>query len=324
MDALSLRPLTRDQAGAWAELLVAIAKADGDDEVYAPEDLLEDFDDPRHDFPHGSVGVYDGDALVGCGLLELRGLAAEVPHLRCDAGVHPDYRGRGIGARLIAWAQETASQVAERGLADQGRPGLPVTLNVSGLRTNAVALDLFAASGFEQVRWFHVMERPPAAPVPPAAPLDGLTIVGFNAERSEDARLVRNESFRDHWQSTEMSAEQWDRFNSGRAFSPAYSFLCYAGDEPVGMIISHEYEAINEHLGRRDLYIAMVGTRRAARGRGVATALLLRALDSSMADGFDSASLTVDADSPTGAVAIYERLAFAVTQTSVVHSKTLT
>jgi mycothiol synthase len=41
------------------------------------------------------------------------------------------------------------------------------------------------------------------------------------------------------------------------------------------------------------------------------------------ADGFGSASLIVDADSPTGAVGIYERLGFSVTHTSVAQRKQL-
>ena len=70
--------------------------------------------------------------------------------------------------------------------------------------------------------------------------------------------------------------------------------------------ISHEYDAYNAKLGRRDLYIAIVGTRAAGRKRGIATALLVTAMAAGRADGYESASLAVDADSLTGAVRLYE------------------
>ncbi len=113
----------------------------------------------------------------------------------------------------------------------------------------------------------------PELPVP-----DGVEVVGFTAERSQDARLVRNESFRDHWGSTETTAEGWANSLSSRAFRPALSFLADAGQEPLGIVLGHEYDAHTETTGQRDLYIPVVGTRRAGRGRGIAAALLARAL----------------------------------------------
>src|ERR1700744_3621554 len=94
------RPLTEDQAGAWAKLLAAIATADNDDEVFSEEDLLEDFANPRHDFPQGSIAVYGGATMVGYSLLDVLGLSAQEPRIHHDGGVHPDCRGRGLGARL--------------------------------------------------------------------------------------------------------------------------------------------------------------------------------------------------------------------------------
>jgi ribosomal protein S18 acetylase RimI-like enzyme len=151
----------------------------------------------------------------------------------------------------------------------------------------------------------------------------GTEIVGFTAERSADARLVRNEAFRDHWGSTESTVEEWDQFIGYNAFRPAFSFLAYAGTEPLGLIIGHEYDAYAEATGVHDLYIPLVGTRRTARKRGIASALLTRALTEARAAGFTAASLGVDADSLTGALGLYERAGFTVEHTSITQTKTL-
>jgi mycothiol synthase len=68
-------------------------------------------------------------------------------------------------------------------------------------------------------------------------------------------------------------------------------------------------DAFADHWGF-DLYICQVGTRPPWRKRGLAMALLAASLAAGAADGKTTASLGVDADSPTGAVTVYERLGF--------------
>jgi ribosomal protein S18 acetylase RimI-like enzyme len=151
----------------------------------------------------------------------------------------------------------------------------------------------------------------------------GVRIVGFAPELSQDAHLVHEEAFRDHWDWTEMTAEGWAHFIASQAFRPAYSFLAYDGDEPLGLVVGHEYDSYTEATGRLDLYIPTVATRRAGRRRGIATALLGQVMRAAAADGFVSVTLDVDADSPTGAVGLYERAGFAVRDTWIAQIKPL-
>jgi len=88
--------------------------------------------------------------------------------------------------------------------------------------------------------------------------------------------------------------------------------------------MSYEYEAYNAKTGHRDLYISLVGTRAAGRKRGIATALLTTAMSAARADGYDQASLGVDADSLTGAVRLYEHVGFTVAHTRIAYRKQLT
>ncbi len=59
--------------------------------------------------------------------------------------------------------------------------------------------------------------------------------------------------------------------------------------------------------GKEGSYVEYLGATRAARGRGVATALLLAVVQDAAARGRDRVGLEVDADSPTGAHRLYER-----------------
>jgi mycothiol synthase len=312
------RPIEPADAGNWAALMSAIQSADRGWEFLSEQDLLEEFSDPDCDFARGSMGVYIGGTMAGYGTLSTRAAAGPVHEMRYWGGVHPDYRQRGLGGRLLAWAEAAAVPLHR-----ERYPDRPLSLSASCRSYNTAAVALYAARGYQPARWFHAMVRDlttvlPEVPVPP-----GVEITAFTPERSEDARLIRNEAFADHWGSTEVSAEGWAHFMQTSAFRPAFSFVAYGQGEPVSFVISHEYDAYAEATGIKDLFIATLGTRRAGRKQGIGSALLLRALAEGRVAGFTSASLVVDADSPTGAVGLYQRIGFTVDHTSITESKPL-
>jgi ribosomal protein S18 acetylase RimI-like enzyme len=312
------RPLSVDQVPAWAELYTAILVADADDDIMGEDDLAEEFADPLVDYPRGSIAVYDGGAMAGYCVVQPRSEANPVHEMRTSGGVHPDYRNLGIGSHLVEWSERAALELHNERFSDQ-----PVALGFGSLAKNTSAGTLFADHGYLPSRWFHQMTRDLSAGIRPPVTPDGLEIVRFADERSADALLVRNESFRDHWAPSDMTPESWAFHLGLRAFRPEFSFIAYLNGEPAGLVMAHEYEAYNNAKGIRDLYIPQVATRRAGRRRGIASALLTTALTAARAAGFDTATLDVDADSPTGAFGLYERLGFVVRDTKIAHRKLL-
>jgi mycothiol synthase len=299
-------------------MLADIEATDGGWIYYTEEVLLEDFADPDTDYERGSVVVHSGASIAGYGVLTSHPRADQVHDMRFGGAVHPAFRRHGVGGALMDWAEKAAIPIHQDRF-----PGRPLSLSAMCIATNAPAIALYAAHGYHQARWFHEMVRDLSKPIADASPPAGVQIVGYSPERMHDARLVRNEAFRDHWGSTEQTVEAWAYFLEFAGFRPQFSFLAYADDEPIGLVISHEYEQPVETPGLRDLYIAVVATRAAARKRGIASALLSRVLTEAEAAGFTSASLGVDADSMTGAVGLYERVGFTVDHMTITHSKTL-
>lgn len=314
----SWRPLDASQVGAWADLLAAAEEHDHSAEVLGESDLVEEIADPARDFARGSIAVYDGATMIGHSVLTFRELPGEVHHMHQWGTVRPEFRGRGMGARLLEWSQRAAI-----GLHTDLYPDLPLSLEGTCLERNTGALALFAAQGFGQARWFQRMTMDLAADLPRPATPPGLTVTTLTPEHHAAALSVRNEAFGDHWGSTEMSPQSWAHWLGYAAFRPGYSYIAYADGAPAGIVIGQESDAYTQATGQRDLYVALVGTRRSARGRGVASALLGHALAAARADGVRSASLEVDADSPTGAFGLYERIGFAVADTWITHRKTL-
>jgi mycothiol synthase len=302
-----------------ARLLAAIEEEDREGEHYSEQDVLEEFANPYLDCHRGSIAAFDRDAaMIGYCQLLSRADANPEHQMRLAGGVHPGCRGRGIGRKLLMWAETAALPLHQERF-----PGKPLSLCGQANARNAAAVALYEAHGYEPARYFHLMECDLAGRPPTAAQPSGAEIVQFTRERIEDARMVRNDAFRGHWGSTDTTAEGWEHRIRQAAFRPEFSFLAYAGSEPQGVLISEEWDADTAATGKRDLYVAIVGTREGWRKRGLASALLGHALDQARAAGFRTASLNVDADSPTGAVGLYERFGFRVRDTWIAQVKRL-
>ena len=233
--AYDWRPLDPGQAGAWADLLAAVEAHDHSDEVLGESDLLEEFADPNKDFARGSIAVYDGATMIGHSVLMFREVPGDVHDMHEWGTVRPEFRGRGVGARLLQWSQQAAI-----GLHTDVDPDLPLSLDGSCLVRNTEAMELFAAQGFEQARWFHRMTMGLTADLPRPANPPGVSISTLTAEHHAAAMSVRNEAFGDHWGSTEMSPQAWEHCLGYSAFRPGFSFIAYADRAPVGIVIGHE------------------------------------------------------------------------------------
>jgi mycothiol synthase len=316
-EGLESRPMRPGDAPAWAELLASMRAVDHSWEYFTAEELAEEFSDPEWDFARGSKVVMEADRMVGYGAIWTRSEADPVHRVRYEGGVHPEFRGRGIGAELLLWAEEACLPLhLER------FPDSPLSLSSRCASQNTSALTLHEQSGFRPMRWFNGMTRDLSVPLTGFENPKGVEVVGWAPEHSEEARQIRNDAFRDHWGSTETTQAGWDHIMTAAAFRPQFSYLAFSGVEAVGLVLSQEYESYPGEVGR-DLYIALVGTRRSHRKRGIASFLIASALQAAAVAGFTTASLDVDADSPTGALGVYEKLGFRVAHTAVTLTKDL-
>ncbi len=227
-----------------------------------------------------------------------------------DGTVDPDHRRRGIGTRLIGWQMQRARSVLESYGHD-----LPRFMRVEAFDW----LDshhLYAASGFEPVRWMQEMVRS-LGQIPARAAIPGITIVPWSDRHSEPARRVSNAAFADHWGSTPKSAETWKERIAGFGCRLDLSFLAMAGDEPVGLVLNGHYEGDEAVTGRVDGWIDLLAVLGEFRKRGVASALIQRSLEAFRAEGFSHAMIGVDSDNPTGASRLYQKLGFEVTHRTI-------
>jgi mycothiol synthase len=234
-------------------------------------------------------------------------------------GVLPSWRRRGIGSRLLTEAQAAARRHAAR------RPGpAPRTAVYRTLVAEADhdARRFLEAGGYEIARYCFAMVRPTLADPPspdlppglearPATPANATQIVRAMAEAMSDDWGVPEYSDADlastlrHplWGQTDVWQVAWD------------------GDEVAGGVLGFINEEENRELGRARGYTECIFTRRPWRGRGIATALIGRNLRLLAERGMTEAALGVDAQNPTGALSLYERVGFQRTRTDLFYQR---
>ena len=218
--------------------------------------------------------------------------------------VVPARRRQGVGTTVLTWGTDRA-----RELLTAHDHELPRFVRVAQYDWVEDAHALYRANGFSPVRWFEDLLRPlddlPDAPTPP-----GVRIEPWDAARREEARLVKNAAFADHWGSTPSSVESWNEWLDGHGARPDVSLMAVAADELIGVCVNEHYPDDEQLLGRRDGWIQSIGVVSGWRGRGVASALIVHSLRAFEAAGFTHAALGVDTDNPTGAAGLYRRLGF--------------
>ncbi len=308
---VSWRPLEIDTVAELTELVNTLAKADGTEEFYEVEDLREELQGVGFDPVLDSVGAWQDGRLVGAGKLWIAGNPGwdGKATVRIEGGVHPDYRGQGIGRQLMERLEPRAQQ-----LAAERHPGIEVWLSASGGLPGASVRPLLEHRGYQLARYYHDLKRPLTGELPDAS--DGRVEV-YRPELADVIRLAHNEAFAEHWGSAPRNEEQWQEIVELRSFRPACSFVSLAEDGSVdAYVLASAFMA-------HELYIGLVGTRPRARGRGLARACLAASLRAGAASGLTEVALAVDSENGSGAGRLYESMGFSRVRVSAVYRKLL-
>ena len=134
-----------------------------------------------------------------------------------------------------------------------------------------------------------------------------MRITAYDSSMFAALHRTHMEAFADHWGFQPSTPEKWaGRTVESEVFRPDLSRIAFDGDEMVVL-------RARERRRRRQPFTSRTSARggRGA-GRRIASALIAEVLAAATNDGKTEATLGVDADSPTGAVGVYERAGFAV------------
>jgi ribosomal protein S18 acetylase RimI-like enzyme len=215
--------------------------------------------------------------------------------------VHPRRKGCGLGAELAERVEASAA-----------------ALGVERIHQNALAPDgaaaaLFGGRGYRKARRFYEMAVELAEPPTPT----GLVVEPLPAGEERAFHAALDEAFQDHWEHRSTPFEQWwERHAAKPDFDRSLWFVIRDGGEIAAA-------ARNEANRNGGGYVGAIGVRRPHRGKGYAKALLLHTFGEFYDRGMPRVTLGVDAENPTGATHLYERVGMHVELEVVVYEKAL-
>lgn len=304
------RPYAEEDAAAIADLYNAIEGQFGSDTPYTEGGMRSRMSVHADEWATNTRLLWTADGqLVAAGYTEAPPPGGDKAYV--DGGVHPRWRGHGIGRELLAWQLERASEIHR-----EQAPEAQWVADGGALVEDESALRMLERFGMTPVRYFFDMEAPvgsiEGAPLP-----GGLRIAEFTSDRGHQLYDAHMEAFSDHWGFQKRPYDKWVKYTvESEMFRPDLSRLVFDGNEIAAYVLSYD--------GAGDtLYIGQVGTRRAWRRRGLASMVLANVLSAGDKAGRSKAELGVDADNPTGAVGVYTRVGFEATKKFVAYSKKL-
>ncbi len=287
---LTSRALTVDDVDDVIALVNTCERHDAGFEMWEREDLTSDFRLPGVDVTVDTVGIRDGDRLVGWGFL---------PNDRGGwVDVHPDARGRGTGTWLRVWTEHRARA--------KGAPRVGQTINDRA--TDAVQLLVEAGYKPGHTSWILSTEHPerPADPSPP----EGVTIRAYRPEDDEEALGMFEAAFAEAPDRTPSSLAAWRVMVTERdGFTPE-----------ALMIAEHEGEIVGGAflIDAEEIWVDKFAVRRDHRHRGIARALLQVTFQRSFDRGYARTSLSTDSD--RSAITFYEKIGMRIRESYTHHS----
>ncbi len=320
--ALCFNPITRGDIEDLDRLLTAIEQADEPSERHSLDELYETFDAIDSDPPHDSVLVRDASgALLAYGWNHRSNTDQDPRRVHAQGGVHPSWRRRDIGHRLLNWQlEESRGWYAKTW--QEGFGPLRVINYVDEKQLGQRAL--YEELGLQPARWYADMNLTFDGPAPTHAEPPGIRIVPLSRKRFEAVRQAHNEAFADHWGTQPVDAARWEEqlLRSASRLSWSWVALEEETSEVVGYATNSAYEQDWEEQGFSEGWTDRLGVRRAWRGRGIAQALLSASMKSFADAGLKAAGLGVDSDNPCRAFELYEGLGYRSTNTVVMYAKT--
>lgn len=226
--------------------------------------------------------------------------------------VHPEHKGRGIGAELLRHLE----QRSRAAMASSGSFDGTWTLSNVIPALNEQATGLLTNRGYQFVRLYSRMniDLTEAPSVPLSVP--GIGISPFRQGQDEASIFeAYRESFRGSRLYTEKTMEAWLEERTGAHHDRSLWFTAFEDREIAGFLTSKNF---GDHV-----YVDFLGVKPSYRKRGIGLALLQHVLQAAYSKGITKVMLSVDAASLTNAHKLYARAGMEALFQMAMYSKTL-
>lgn len=234
--------------------------------------------------------------------------------------VVPERRRTEIRRALLRWGEARLKEIA-----DQHPPELQKQYDTWANDEKNDWKSLLLSEGYRAAHHSLEMVRRDLEDIPDPRLPEGLLIRPVMPEDIRPIWELAKEAMRDHRNYSEDGYDEahLQKFLREPICDPNLWAVAWAGDRPVGVVMTYINGAENEQYGRKRGHTENIAVAREWRGNGIASALVARSLQTLKECGMTSATLDVDAQNPTGALKVYKRIGFEVVKSFTFYRKPL-
>jgi GNAT superfamily N-acetyltransferase len=215
------------------------------------------------------------------------------------------------------------SELRLKEIAHQHREDADRMLQSTAVDTDTDWTALLESEGYQVFRYGVAMVRPDLENIPDLPLPEGIEVRPVKPEHYRAIIDAWNAACRDMRGQIPMSDEDFKGFQESQIFDPSLWQIAWYRDQVVGTTMSFINRQVNEEAGRKRGHVEAISVRRSWRGQGIAKALIARSLGLLKSRGMTEAALGVDAENPSGALRLYEKMGFKAVKRGVIYRKPL-
>ncbi len=230
--------------------------------------------------------------------------------------LNPEWRKKGIGDAMLEWFEKT-----NRANAEEHDSNYTKYLQMPILDTAENTALLLQNHGYGIYRHGFLLARPDLENIPDYPLPDGLEFRDARPEHFEKIRLAWAEACNDMRSQIPIAKEEWDMWSKKPSFDPSLWSMVWHGDEVIGTTFGIISDDENEQNNRKRGAVEFISVRKDWRGQGIAKSMMARTMRLLKKRGMEEAGLGVDAENPSGALQLYEKMGFQITNRATFYRK---
>ncbi len=184
-------------------------------------------------------------------------------------------------------------------------------------------ISVLVNEGYNVFRYGFRMKRPDLENVPDLALPDSIEVRSVKPEHYPAIVGTWNEACKDMRGQIPISDEDFKGFQESPIFNPSIWQIAWHKNDVVGTVMNFIDDEENKQYNRKRGTVEMISVQRPWRSRGIAKALIARSLKLLKDHGMKEAALGVDAENPSGALLLYQKMGFQIEKRVAFYRKPL-